>query len=45
MVNDIDVIRIALQKAEQVHLFLKENYLDDDKAKEAFKTWIATKGY
>lgn len=45
MINDIEVIRIGLQKAEQVHLFLKENYLDDDKAKEAFKTWIATKGY
>lgn len=45
MVNDIEAIRIGLQKAEQVHLFLKENYLDDDKAKEAFKTWIATKGY
>lgn len=45
MVNDIEVIRIGLQKAEQAHLFLKENYLDDDKAKEAFKTWIATKGY
>ena len=45
MVNDIEAIRIGLQKSEQVHLFLKENYLDDDKAKEAFKTWIATKGY
>ena len=45
MINDIEVIRIGLQKAEQVHLFVKENYLDDDKAKEAFKTWIATKGY
>ena len=45
MINDIEAIRIGLQKAEQVHLFLKENYLDDDKAKEAFKTWIATKGY
>lgn len=45
MVNDIEVIRIGLQKSEQAHLFLKENYLDDDKAKEAFKTWIATKGY
>jgi len=45
MVNDIEAIRIGLQKSEQAHLFLKENYLDDDKAKEAFKTWIATKGY
>lgn len=45
MINDVEAIRIGLQKAEQVHLFVKENYLDDDKAKEAFKTWIATKGY
>lgn len=45
MINDIEAIRIGLQKSEQAHLFLKENYLDDDKAKEAFKTWIATKGY
>lgn len=45
MVNDVEAIRIGLQKSEQAHLFLKENYLDDDKAKEAFKTWIATKGY
>lgn len=45
MVYDVDVIHIGLQKAEQVHLFLKENYLDNDKAKEIFKTWVATKGY
>lgn len=43
--SDLDEIQVGLQKAEQLHLYLKENYLDEGKSAQAFKTWISTKGY
>jgi hypothetical protein len=43
--KDIEEALTGVKKSEQAHLYLKETYYDDEKAKQLFKTWISTKGY